>query len=157
MTIAPTQVPVLDIPLARPDITGVGRDAVMRVLEGPILSLGPELDAFETELALQADVSYAVATNSGTSALHLTMLALGIGPGDEVITTPFSFIASSNCILMVGATPVFADIDPLTLSIDPQEVRKEITSRTRAILAVDVVGQPAHWEALGDMASERGL
>ena len=157
MTIAPTQVPVLDIPLARPDITEVERDAVMRVLEGPILSLGPELDAFEKELALQAGVSYAVATNSGTSALHLTMLALGIGPGDEVITTPFSFIASANCILMVGATPVFADIDPLTLSIDPQEVQKKINSRTRAILAVDVFGHPAHWDALRDIASEHDL
>lgn len=157
MTIAPTKIPVLDIPLARPDITDVERDAVMRVLEGPILSLGPELDGFESELAACAGVNYAVATNSGTSALHLTMLALGIGPGDEVITTPFSFIASSNCILMVGATPVFADIDPLTLSLDPDEVKAKLTSRTRAILAVDVFGHPARWDELREIAIEHDL
>jgi perosamine synthetase len=85
------------------------------------------------------------------------MLALGIGPGDEVITTPFSFIASSNCILFVGATPVFVDIDPLTLAIDPARIEEKITPRTKAILAVDVFGHPAKWDALAGIAARHGL
>jgi perosamine synthetase len=129
----------------------------MRVLEGPVLSLGPELTAFESELAACAGVSHAVATNSGTSALHVAMLALGIGPGDEVITTPFSFIASSNCILFVGAVPVFVDIDPLTLAIDPGRIEEKISSRTKAILAVDVFGHPANWDALAGIAARHSL
>ncbi len=157
MTIAVVKAPPKSIPLARPDITRLERDAVMRVLSGPILSLGPELDAFESELAECAGVTHVVAANSGTSALHMIMVALGIGPGDEVITTPFSFIASANCILFVGATPVFVDIDPLTLSINPAKIEERITLRTRAIVAVDVFGHPAHWRALREIAWKHGL
>ena len=145
------------IPLAQPDITDVERASVMRVLNTPQLSLGPELDAFETELAAYAGVRHAVAVNSGTSALHLVMASLGIGPGDEVITTPFSFVASSNCILFQGATPVFADIDPNTLALDPEATERAITPRTRAIIAVDVFGHPAHWDAFEAIAGKRGL
>jgi perosamine synthetase len=145
------------IPLARPDITSLERDAVMRVLNTNTLSLGPELPAFEQELADCAGVGHAVAVNSGTSALHLAMLALGVGPGDEVITTPFSFIASSNCILFVGAKPVFADIDPQTLCLNPDKVEEKITPNTRAVLAVDVFGHPAKWDALERLAARHDL
>ena len=147
----------MNVPLARPDITDLEREAVLRVLETQYLSLGPELPAFEQKLAECAGVPYAVAVNSGTSALHLAVAALGIGPADEVITTPFSFIASANCILFQGATPVFADIDPCTLALDPDLVGECITPRTRAILAVDVFGHPAQWDRLEALAEQYGL
>ncbi len=117
----------MSVPLSRPDITQLERDAVLAVLETPTLSLGPELPAFEEELAACAGVPHAVVVNSGTSALHLAVAALGLKPGDEVITTPFSFVASANCILFEGATPVFADIDSCTLSLDPRCVEQRIT------------------------------
>lgn len=145
------------VPLSKPDITDVERDAVMRVLNTSQLSLGPELDAFEAELAAYAGVRHAVAVNSGTSALHLITASLGIGPGDEVITTPFSFVASSNCILFQDATPVFADIDPKTLAIDPEAVERAITPKTKAIVAVDVFGHPADWDALESIAARHKL
>jgi perosamine synthetase len=157
MTQVPTQRASREIPLARPDITDLERRAVMRVLETPVLSIGPEIVGFEKELAAQAGVAHAVAVNSGTSALHLIMASLGIGPGDEVVTTPFSFVASSNCILFQGATPVFADIDPLTLALDPARVEERITPRTKAVLAVDVFGHPADWDALEALARRHGL
>jgi len=100
------------IPLARPDITEAEIEAVLGVLGTPQLALGPRLKAFEERIAEYAGVNYAVATNSGTSALHLIVRALGIGEEDEVVTTPFSFIASANCILYERAKPVFVDIDP---------------------------------------------
>lgn len=145
------------IPLAQPDITDAEREAVMKVLSGSVLSLGPELERFESLLAKQAGVRHAVAVNSGTSALHLAVLGLGIEAGDEVITTPFSFVASSNCILFVGAKPVFADIDPKTLCIDPDAVERAITPRTKAIIAVDVFGHPAEWDRLEEIAKRHGL
>ncbi|MBI4219101.1 MAG: DegT/DnrJ/EryC1/StrS family aminotransferase [Chloroflexi bacterium] len=157
MVIAPATTATIRIPLARPDITEAERARVNRVLESPYLSLGPEVQGFESDLARCAGLAHAIATNSGTSALHLAMLALGIGPGDEVITTPFSFIASSNCILYVGARPVFADIDPHTLTIDPAAIDERITPRTKAVLAVDVFGHPADWDRLQEIAGRRGL
>ncbi|MCK4394212.1 DegT/DnrJ/EryC1/StrS aminotransferase family protein [Candidatus Bipolaricaulota bacterium] len=102
----------MNIPLARPDITEKEIEAVVAVLRTPHLALGPKLKEFEDAIAEYAGVRYAVAVNSGTSALHLIIKALGIGESDEVITTPFSFISSSNCILFEGAKPVFVDIDP---------------------------------------------
>jgi perosamine synthetase len=156
MTVAATT-PQVRIPLARPDITSLERDAVMRVLNTPVLSIGPEVLAFEQELAQCAGTRHAVAVNSGTSALHLALMAMGIGPGDEVITTPFSFIASSNCILFVGARPVFADIDPDTLCIDPGLIASRITPRTRAVLAVDVFGHTADWDPIRDIARKNRL
>ena len=157
MTLVVTQAPAREIPLSRPSITEAERAAVARAMESPVLSIGPELAAFETALAGCAGTRHAVGTNSGTSALHLAMMVLGIGPGDEVITTPFSFVASANCVLFVGATPVFADIDPTTLSLDPHAVERKITSRTKAILAVDVFGHPAHWDALRRLADDHKL
>jgi perosamine synthetase len=95
---------------------------------------------------------HAIAVSSGTSGLHLVLLALGIGPGDEVITTPFSFIASANCILYVGAKPVFVDIDPRSLNMDPAKVEAAITPRTKAIIGVEVFGNPAHMDRLAQIA-----
>ncbi len=145
------------IPLARPDLTEREVEAVVRVLRTPRLSLGPMLEAFERKLAEVAGVQHAVAVNSGTSALHLCVKALGIKEGDEVITTPFSFIASANCILFERAKPVFVDIDPKTLNLDPELVEGALTERTKAILAVDVFGHPAEWDALTHIAKEHGL
>src|SRR5690606_11282654 len=96
---------------------------------------------------------HGVAVNSGTSGLHLVLRALGIGPGDEVITTPFSFIASSNCILYVGAKPVFVDIDPGSLNMDPAKIEAAITPRTKAIIAVEVFGDPTHMEQIAQIAN----
>lgn len=149
----------MNIPLARPDIEDSDIAAVLSVLQADEarLALGPHLRVFEGALAATAGRTYAVAVNSGTSALHLIIRALGIGPGDEVITTPFSFIASTNCILMEGATPVFVDIDPKTLCIDPKAVEAAITPRTKAILAVDVFGHPADWHRLDQIAEKHDL
>jgi perosamine synthetase len=142
----------MNIPLARPDITDLERRYVLEVLTTPYLSLGPRLVEFEKRLANYAGVKYAVAVNSGTSALHLVVRALEVGEGDEVITTPFSFIASANCILFERARPVFVDIEPFTLNIDPSLVEKAITHRTKAILAVDVFGHPVQWDRLSALA-----
>jgi perosamine synthetase len=145
------------IPLAQPDITDLEKQYVMDVLSTHSLSLGPKLAEFEQHLAEWADVDHAVAVNSGTSALHLIIRALGIGPGDEVITTPFSFVASSNCVLFEGGTPVFVDIAPDTLDIDVNRVEDAITPRTKAIIAVDVFGQPAAWGPLRELADRHNL
>ena len=147
------------IPLARPDIDSADIAAVRAVLQEPEgrLASGPQLEAFERALAAAADREVAIGVNSGTSALHLVIRALGIGSGEEVITTPFSFIASTNCILFEHATPVFADIEPRTLCIDPERIGAAITPKTRAILAVDVFGHPADWPALERIADRHGL
>ncbi|MFC2095135.1 DegT/DnrJ/EryC1/StrS family aminotransferase [Candidatus Bipolaricaulota bacterium] len=146
-----------DIPLAQPFITEQDVAAVTQTVAGARLALGPSLDAFEVALTQRSGTAHAVAVNSGTSALHLIIRALGIGPGNEVVTTPFSFVASTNCILMEGATPVFADIDPQTLCIDPAAVEAAITPRTAAILAVDVFGYPADWQRLERIAEKHDL
>jgi len=145
------------IPLAKPDITDLERKAVIEVLKTPILSLGPKLREFEKRIADFSGVKYAVATNSGTSALHLIIRSLGIGEDDEVITTPFSFISSSNCILYEKARPVFVDIDSKTLNIDTSEIEKKITKKTKAILAVDVFGLPADWGKLKKIVKKHKL
>jgi len=145
------------IPLAQPDITDAERDAVLAVLQTPTLTMGPQGKAFEAAMARFAGVRHAIAANSGTSALHLVVRALGIGEGDEAITTPFSFIASSNCILFERARPVFVDIEPRTLCIDPERVERAISPRTKAILAVDVFGHPADWGALTEIARRHEL
>ena len=142
----------MNIPLAKPDITDLERRYVLDVLSTTQLSIGPKIQEFEQRLANYAGVRYAAAVNSGTSALHLIVKALGIGEGDEVITTPFSFVASSNCVLFERAKPVFVDIDPATLNINPCLIQKAVTPRTKAILAVDVFGHPAQWDQLSDLA-----
>jgi len=145
------------IPLAKSDIVESDVEAVLEVLRSSTLALGPKLDAFEKNIAEYVGVRHAVATSSGTSALHLILRALGIGSGDEVITTPFSFVASSNCVLFDGAKPIFVDIDSTTLTIDPKRIEAAITPRTKAILAVDVFGHPADWPALERIAHRHDL
>jgi perosamine synthetase len=145
------------IPLSSPDITQAEIDAVTAVLRTPHLSLGPELAAFEAALAAYHDVPHAVAVSSGTAALHLALLTLGIGEGDEVILPSFTFIAVANAVLQVRATPVFAEIDPVTLNLDPAAVERAITPRTRALLAVHTFGVPAQMDALTEIARRHSL
>jgi len=145
------------IPLASHDVRPEDIAAVVEVLNSERLSLGPKAEALESALAETVGVQHAVAVNSGTSALHLLIRAFEIGPGDEVITTPFSFIASTNCILFERATPVFVDIEPETLCIDPALIERAITPRTKAILAVDVFGHPAELPAIEEIARAHGL
>ncbi len=147
----------ITISLSGPDITEAEIEAVTAVLRTPQLSLGPRLPEFERALADRLGVRHAVAVNSGTSALHLAWHALEIGAGDEVITTPFSFIASSNSILFDGGRAVFVDIDPETWQIDAGRIEAAITPRTRAILPVDVFGSLPDWDAILDIAARHNL
>jgi perosamine synthetase len=145
------------IPLSAPDITEAEIDAVTAVLRTPRLSLGPELAAFEQELAAYHTVPHAVAVSSGTAGLHLALLALGIGEGHEVIVPSFAFVAVANAVLQVRATPVFTEIDSITLNLDPAAVEQAITSRTRAILVVHTFGVPADMKALQELAHRHHL
>jgi len=147
----------MQIPLSRPDITEKEIEAVVEVLRSPNLSFGPRLAEFEAAFAGYIGRSRAVAVNSGTSGLFLCMLALGIGPGDEVITTPFTFIASANSVIMAGAKPVFVDIDPVSLNIDPKQIESKITDRTKAILPVEVFGSPAGFDEVCSIAERHNL
>ncbi|MCB0116002.1 MAG: DegT/DnrJ/EryC1/StrS aminotransferase family protein, partial [Caldilineaceae bacterium] len=124
------------IPISSPYIGEEEKAAVLEVLASGQLAQGPKVHAFEEAFAAWSGAKYAVATTSGTSALHVALAAHGIGPGDEVITSSFSFIASANCILYVGATPVFADIEPKYFTLDPEDVARRITPRTKAIIPV---------------------
>lgn len=142
-----------EIPLSRPDITEVEESLVLKTLRSGRLSLGPMTEQFEAALAARVGRHHAVAVNSGTSGLHLIMKALGIGPGDQVITTPFSFIASSNCILYAGATPVFVDVCPKTLNMDPEALSAAIGPRTKAIIAVETFGNPWHMDQYEQIAA----
>ncbi|MGA8938624.1 MAG: DegT/DnrJ/EryC1/StrS family aminotransferase [Acidobacteriaceae bacterium] len=145
------------IPLSAPDITEAEIAAVTAVLRRPTLSLGPELAAFEAELAAYHSVENAVAVSSGTAGLHLALLALEVGEGHEVIVPSFAFVAVANTVLQVGATPVFTEIDALTLNLDPAAVERAITSRTRAILVVHTFGVPAEMEVLQDIARRHSV
>jgi len=153
----------MKIPLSSPNITDLERRYVLEVLNTPNFSLGPKLPEFEEKIAKYVGVQHAVAVNSGTSALHLIVRALGITEGDEVITTPFSFIASANSILFERAKPVFADIDPKTLNIDVSKVEAKVEelktqgSKLKAILAVDVFGHPTEWDVLQDIGLKYNL
>ena len=141
-----------EIPLSQPDITESDIQAVTSVMRSGRLSIGPRQDLFEQLVAERTGRSQGVAVSSGTAGLHLVLEALGVGPGDEVITTPFSFIASANCILMAGATPVFVDIDPTSLNLDPTKFEKAITEKTKAIVAVEVFGNPRHMDRIAQIA-----
>lgn len=145
------------IPIARPVIGPEEKAAVLEVLESGTLAQGPRVAAFEAAFAAYCGVKHAVATSSGTAALHLALLAHGVGPGDEVITTPFTFIATANAILYVGARPVFVDIDPVTFNISPALIERAITPRTRAILPVHLFGLPADLDPILEVARARGL
>jgi perosamine synthetase len=146
-----------EIPLSAPDVTEAEIEAVAAVLRKPRLSLGPKLVEFETVFATYIGVPHAVGVSSGTAGLHLALLALGIGPGDEVIVPSFTFVAVANAVRYVGATPVFADIDAETLNLDPVRVEGAITSRTRALIAVHTFGRPADLAALMAIAERHKL
>lgn len=145
------------IPLSSPDITEPEIEAVVATLRSPHLSLGPRLTEFEAAFTRLTGVEHAVAVSSGTAGLHLAMLALGIGPAHEVIVPSFTFIAAANAIRYVGATPVFVDIDPITLNLSASAVEQAITLRTRAILAVHTFGVPADMPALAAIAQRHNL
>lgn len=144
-------------PIARPSIGRTEIRAVTKVLESGVLSLGPELRAFERAFAKSVHAKHAVAVSSGTAGLHLALIAAGIGPGDEVITSPFSFIASANAIVYVGAKPVFVDVDPVTGNINPKKIERAITKRTKAILPVHMFGQAADMTAITRIAKRHKL
>lgn len=145
------------IPLSQPDITQREIDAVLEVLHTSTLSIGPRVEEFEAKVAQLVGRRHAVAVSSGTAGLHCAMIAAGIKPGDEVVTTPFSFVASANCILYVGATPVFVDIDPKTLNLDLEKVPAALTSRTKAIVAVEAFGHPGGMVELEQIAQKNEL
>jgi dTDP-4-amino-4,6-dideoxygalactose transaminase len=132
-------------------------DEVVRALKGGWLGTGPRVAQFENDVKAYKDAPHAIAVNSCTAALHLSMLAAGIGPGDEVITTALTFCATVNAIIHAGATPVLADVDPVTMNIDPHEVERKITARTRVILPVHFAGRPCDMDALCDIAKRRNL
>lgn len=145
------------VPLSAPWITQEDIDAVLAVLQTSHLSIGPKVKAFEQAVADRVGVKHALAVNSGTSGLHLILESLGIGEGDEVITTPFSFVASANCIIYTGAKPVFVDIDANTLAIDPAKIEAAISDRTKAIIPVDVFGEPCPIEEIHAIAKKHNL
>ena len=148
---------MIPIPLSRPDITQREIDAVVDVLHTDTLSIGPKAVEFEKLCANLAGRRHGIAVSSGTAGLHCAMLAANIKPGDEVITTPFSFVASANCILYVGAKPVFVDIDPITLNLDLDKVNAAITPKTRAIVGVEVFGHPGGMPELEQIAQKHEL
>ncbi len=167
------------VPMSSPDLTGAERQAVLNVLNTPNLSMGPQIEAFEDSFRKLTGLRHAIGVNSGTAGLHLCIRAAGIEPGDLVLTTPFSFVASTNVILFEQAVPVFVDVEPRTGNIDIQQVRQAVRDltaggeaarrwlprrgvpenggRLKAILAVDVFAQPADWDELRQIADEYGL
>ena len=132
-------------------------DAAARVLAGSRFILGPEVQALEAELAQCCGATHGVGVNSGTDALLLALKAVGVGPGDEVITSPFSFVASATTIVFAGATPVYVDVDPETLNMDPDRLPAAITPRTRAIVPVHLYGHPAPMDRIAAIARSRGI
>jgi perosamine synthetase len=145
------------IPLSQPDITQDEIDAVVDVLHGSTLTLGPRLEQFERTIAKLSGRRHAVGVSSGTAGLHCAMIAAGVGQGDEVITTPFSFVASANAALFVGAKPVFVDIDIKTLNMDVDKVAAAVTPRTKAIVAVEIFGHPGGMIELEQIAQQHEL
>ncbi len=130
---------------------------MLEVLRSGRLSMGPAIDRFEELFAERVGAPHAVSVTSGTAGLHLLCHGLGLGPGDEVITSPISFVATANCFILEGAAPVFADVDPRTLNLDPAAVEAAITPRTRAIVAVDMFGYPCELDELRAIAERHGL
>jgi len=145
------------IPIAKPLIGEEEKRAVVEVLESGQLAQGPKVQEFEERFAALCGVKHAIATSSGTTALLAALLAHRIGPGDEVITTPFTFIASANSILFTGAKPVFADIDENSYNIDPDLIEKKVTEQTKAILPVHLYGYPCDMDRIIDIADRHGL
>jgi perosamine synthetase len=145
------------VPLSGPYFGAREEKLVLDVLRSGRLSLGPTIDRFEELFAAKVGAPYAAAVSSGTAGLHLLCIAAGIEAGDEVVTSPYSFAASANCFIYEGATPVFADVDPVTLNMDPAAVEAAITPRTTAIVAVDIYGYPCELDELRALADAHGL
>ncbi len=147
----------MKIPLSAPDISPAEIEAVLEVLHSTRLSLGPKLEEFEHAIAVYTGVPYAIGVSSGTAGLHLCMLAFGIQPGDEVLVPSFTFVAAANAIRYAGANPVFVDIDPVTLNMDPERAEAAITNKTRAIVVVHTFGYPADMDAFLTIARRHDL
>jgi perosamine synthetase len=145
------------IPIARPQMGDEEKERVWEAMASGSLAQGPRVREFEERFAAFVGAEHAVATSSGTTALHLALLGYGVGEGDEVITVPFTFIASANSILYTGARPVFVDIDERDFCMDPSQVEDAITSRTKAIMPVSLYGQPADMPAIAEIANRHGL
>ncbi|TBZ10149.1 DegT/DnrJ/EryC1/StrS family aminotransferase [Rhizobium leguminosarum] len=150
-------IPFLDIKAQYQSIKGEIDAAVLGVLASGQYVLGDEVANFEQEFADYCNVKHAIAVNTGTSALHLALLAAGVGPGDEVITVPFTFVATVSAICYTGARPVFVDVEPVTLTMDPAEVEAKITPRTKAIVPVHLYGQMADMDAIKAIAERHGI
>ncbi len=147
----------IKVPIAKPVIGEEEIDNVVEVLKSGMIAQGPKVSEFEKKFSTWVDAEYGIATNSGTSALHVALLSCGIGSGDEVITTPFTFIASGNSIVYTGAKPVFADIDLNTYTLDPESIESLITDKTKAIMPVHLYGQSADMDAICDIANDHDL
>jgi perosamine synthetase len=145
------------VPLSSPWLDDREEELVLDVLRSGRLSLGPTIDRFEELFAETIGAPYAAAVSSGTAGLHLLCVAAGVQTGDEVITSPYSFVASANCAIYEGATPVFADIDRRTLNLDPRAVEAAVTERTRAVVAVDIYGYPSELEELQAICDRHGI
>ena len=154
---AAMQVPMLDLQAQYRPIRDAVIDVVTRVCDSQRFILGPEVEGMEQELAAYLGVTHAVGVSSGTDALLLAMMALGIGPGDEVVTSTYSFFATAGCVARLGAKPVFVDIDPITYNIDPAATADAVTARTRAIIPVHLYGQSADLDPLLDIAARAGV
>ena len=150
-------VPMADLPAQHHELREELRTAFDAVMDKSQFILGPNVTALEQEIAQVCGTQRGLGVGSGTDALLLSLVALGIRPGDEVITTPFTFVATAEVVMLLGATPVFADIDPATFNIDPRSVASCITERTKAIIPVHLFGQMADMDALNPMASDRGI
>lgn len=147
----------MKIPITKPYFTKEEEDAIVSTIKSRWIIQGPRVEKFEKKIASYLGVKHAIAVSSGTTALHLALIALGIKEGDEVIVPSFSFIASANCILYVGATPIFADIDPKTYNVDPKDIEKKITKKTKAIIVVHQIGLPAEMDQIMDIAANKKL
>ena len=145
------------IPYGKQSIDDSDIEAVVEVLRSDWLTTGPKVKEFERALADFTGTRHAVAVSNGTAALHSAMFALNIGPGDEVIVPAVTFAATANCVVYQGGTPIFADVHPDTLLINPVDVEEKITARTKAIIAVDYAGQPCDYERLREIAQKHGL
>jgi dTDP-4-amino-4,6-dideoxygalactose transaminase len=150
-------IPMVDLKIQYQQLKAEIDRGVLEALENTQFILGPNVSAFEQEAASYLGAAHAIGVASGTDALHLAVAAAGIGPGDEVITTPFTFIATAEAIRYVGATPVFVDIDPHTFNIDPARIEAAITPRTRAVIPVHLFGQPADMVAIEDICRRNNL
>ena len=148
---------VREIPLARPLLDEREEELVLEVLRSGRLSLGPTIERFEELVAERVRAAFAAAVSSATAGLHLLCRIAGLGPGDEAITSPLSFASSANCFVFEGATPVFADVDPRTLNMDPAAVEAAITERTRAVVAVDMFGYPCELDEIRAVCDRHGL